>query len=143
MNELTQWKDIYRVLCAVYESLLHEAVSKCSSLSDESVSFEEHFTMNMSTENTNYVSRFWYQTLYFINSYNVYFFAIRSGNFDLRNACLPTIPELFCAYFHNKYEQLSCETLYDKVTANEILLTHFRKGEWTKALVEGHFIMLP
>ena len=136
----------------MYYAQCHEAVSKFSSLSDESVSFEEHFTYNMSTENKNDVSRFWYQTLYFLDAYNGYFFAIRSGNFDLRNACLPTLTELFCVYSHNKYEQLSCETLYDEVTANKILMTHFRRGEWTisiggrpfhnVALDEGHEMVI-
>ena len=54
----------------------------------------------MSTENKNVVARFWYQTLYFLNAYYGYFFSIRSGNYNLRNASLPALTELFFAYSH-------------------------------------------
>ena len=46
MKELTQWKDIHRVLSTeYYESLLHEAVSEFSRQNCENTDFHDYVTI--------------------------------------------------------------------------------------------------
>ena len=152
MKELTRWKDIHRVLSAVYVSLLHEAVSEFSRQNCVNTDFHDYIYKNMIADSKDTIAKFWYQTLYFLNAYFGHFFAICSGNLYLWNSCLPALSKLFFAYTHNKYEQLACETIYDNITASDTLLSHFRRGEWTVsiggrpfhnvALDEGHEMII-
>ena len=59
------------------------------------------------------------------------FFAIRSGNWLLRNSCLKVLTELFFAYSRDKYEVLSINALADSYTYPKQVLDNFRNGEWT------------
>lgn len=131
----------------------HEAVEEyLKTAGANTIDFEQWIKMHMASDNKDCLSRFWFQTLYFLNAYYGYFFAIRTGNYALRNACLPVLTELFSAYSHNKYEQLACETLYDNARASKTILSYFIKGEWTLsisgkpfhnvALDEGHEMVI-
>ncbi len=84
--------------------------------------------------NEDEVSRFWSSTLQYLNAYVGYYHAIRSGDWNLRNACLPKLSELFFAFSHNKYEELVCQTLTDAITLPEWVLNQFLKGEWTASV---------
>ena len=112
---------------------LHEAMSTQSIFSaDELQSW-------ISTDNADEMSRFWTQTLYFLNAYVGYYLSIRTGNFALRNACLVPLAELFFAYSHNKYEELVCETIKDVLHLPSEVQNHFNEGEWTISLTGKPF----
>ena len=133
MKEITQWRDVHNMLTAVHEALLHEAMSTQSIFSaDELQSW-------ISTDNADEMSRFWTQTLYFLNAYVGYYLSIRTGNFALRNACLVPLAELFFAYSHNKYEELVCETIKDVLHLPSEVQNHFNEGEWTISLTGKPF----
>ena len=57
MKVLTQWKDIHRVLSAVYESLLHEAVSEFSRQNCENTDFYEYSYKNMIADSKDTVAK--------------------------------------------------------------------------------------
>ena len=67
----------------------------------------------------------------FLASYIGYYFAIRSGNWLLRNSCLRALLPLIFAYDHNKYEELCCTALMDALTLPSDLNEKFLSGEWT------------
>ena len=92
MKDITQWKDVHRMLSAVHEALLHEVLSSAKINDDNDLStwLEE----KMADEQDD-VLRFWAQTVYFLNAYMEYYYSIRTGSYHLRNACLPAISELF------------------------------------------------
>ena len=59
------------------------------------------------------------------------YFAIRSGNFMLRNSCIKEIASLFFAYSRDKYEELTLTNLQDYLTFPQELLDKLMAGEWT------------
>jgi hypothetical protein len=137
LKEVTQWHDIHNLLSALHESLIHQV------LQTHDISSGPHFTIwltqMMKDTNADEISRFWAQTLYFMNAYMSYYFAIWSGNYHLRNAALPILAELFCAYGHNKYEELVCETIKDVITMPDWITEHFLLGEWTVSVTGKYF----
>ena len=56
-------------------------------------------------------------------------FAIRSGNWLLRNSCLKVLSVLFFAYSRDKYEVLSVNALADSYTYPKQVLENFKNGE--------------
>ena len=60
-----------------------------------------------------------------------FYFAVRSGNWELRNSSLRVLAELFFAYSRDKYEVLVINSLADSVTYPKDIMEHFLNGEWT------------
>ena len=73
----------------------------------------------------------WAGLLKIINAYIGLYFAIRSGNFMLRNSCIKDIASLFYAYSRDKYEELTLTNLQDYLTFPQELLDQLMSGEWT------------
>ena len=92
-----------------------------------------------SAENSDEVSRFWSHILMYLHAYTGFYFSIRSGNWNLRNACLPKLTELFFAYFRNKYEELACQNINDITQWSNEFLWHFQQGEWTVSITGNKF----
>ena len=91
----------------------------------------------MCEEDKNQVCRFWAQTLVYLHAYAGFYFAVRSGNWLLRNSCLKKITELFFAYSRDKYEVVSIKALADSYTYPKEMISQFEKGQWTVS-VKGH-----
>lgn len=66
-----------------------------------------------------------------LNAYVAYYFAIRSGNWQLRNESLKIITQLFFAYSHNKYECLCVNTICNSLTCPKEFAEYFKDGQWT------------
>ena len=136
-NVVTQWQDINLLLLATYEALMRKATSEyMKTTSEDSVRYKatEFWAWvknQMKTSNHDKLTQLWAQMLWYINAYVAYLFAIRSGNWTLRNASLKIVTELFFAYSHNKYEYLSMSTLRDSLTCPDNFFKHFINGEWT------------
>jgi hypothetical protein len=130
MKEVNQWKDLHSILTALHEALIHEAIADMCA-QNILLNLDDWVAHRMSEENMDDVSRFWAQSLYFLNGYVGYFTAIRSGNFQLRNGCIVILTKLFSAYSHNKYEQLACQTIHDVLTLPTWIKDKFENGEWT------------
>ena len=81
--------------------------------------------------NTDEVSRFWSGLLKILNTYIGLYFAVRSGNFMLRNSCVKEIAALFFAYSRDKYEELTLTNLQDYFTFPQEILDKLMAGEWT------------
>ena len=60
-----------------------------------------------------------------------FYFAVRSGNWELRNSSLRVLAELFFAYSRDKYEVLVINSISDSITYPKDILDHFLNGEWT------------
>ena len=99
-------------LIALYDALLRKA-AHCYALSIgedpnhmilHGRRFWEWNNYIASPGNFNEVSQFWAKALEFLNAYLGYYFAIRSGNWYLRNTCIKVF--LFFAYCRDKYEEL-------------------------------------
>ena len=73
------------------------------------------------------LSSFWAQMLIDLHAYVGFYFAVRSGNWFLRNSCPKVISELHFAYSRNKYEVLSMSAIANSYTY-PIEVTH---GQWT------------
>lgn len=84
----------------------------------------------------NQVCRFWAQMLIYLHAYTGFYFAVRLGNWLLRNSYLKLLIELFIAYSRDKYEVVSTNAFADSYTYPEII-EEFRKGQWTVS-VKGH-----
>lgn len=97
LKDINQFKDIHNILSAFHEGLLREALSEhikyCSKHSE--VSFDAWLELLTSEANCNKPSRFWASMLQYLMAYIAFYIAVRSGNFSLRNACLPKFAELF------------------------------------------------
>ncbi len=130
-KEIYKWKDIHNVLTSLHESLWYEA--SCEMKKSSFHSFSE-WVKSVKSKNKDQVSIFWVNTLEYLNAYIGFYFAIRSGNWALRNACLPKLTELFFAYSHNKYEELACQTIRDVKCLPTSILNHYKRGEWTVSL---------
>ena len=61
-------------------------------------------------------------------------FAIRSGNFMLRNSCVKRIPPIFFAYSRDKYEELTLTNLQDYMTFPQEVLDELMEGKWNVSL---------
>ena len=84
----------------------------------------------METTN-NEVSRFWAELLTILIAYMGLYFAIRSGNFMLRNSCIKQISPILFAYSRDKYEELTLTNLQDYLTFPQELLDELMEGKWT------------
>jgi hypothetical protein len=136
LKEIFQWRDIHNLLIAVHEGLLSSAVK---SSDDCSFSLHEFISKHSDNCNKNQVSNFWASILHYLNAYVGYYFAIRSGNFALRNACLPKIAELFFAYNHGNYQKLVCEHIVDLHNLPPHVKEGFYKGQWTMSVLGRKF----
>ena len=87
---------------------------------------EEH-----TRSSTSEVCRFWSQMMIYIHAYIGFYFAVRSGNWELRNSSLRVLAELFFAYSHDKYEVLVINSISDSIMYPKDILDHFLNGEWT------------
>ena len=61
------------------------------------------------------------------------YFAIRSGNFMLRNSCVKEIAPVVFAYSRDKYEELTLTNLHDYLTLPQEILD-LMDGKWTVSL---------
>ena len=66
-----------------------------------------------------------------LHAYCGFYFAIRFGNWLLRNSCLKILTELFFAYSRDKYEVVGINALTDSYTYPKEILEIFRNGQWT------------
>ena len=136
-NVITQWQDITLLLLATYEALMRKATAEYVKTACEDgirykgTEFWVWLKNQMETSNCDKLTQYWAQMLWYINAYVAYFFAIRSGNWTLRNSSLKIITQLFFAYSHNKYEYLSMTTIRDSLTCPDDFLKFFINGEWT------------
>ena len=130
-GDVCQWQDIHNVLVATYEALLQSAVEEYETVdTDKSKDFWK-WVHKLTYSNDDEVCCFWSQMLLYLHAYVGFFFAIRSGNWLLRNSCLKVLTELFFAYSRDKYEVLSINALADSYTYPKQVLDNFRNGEWT------------
>ena len=130
-GDISQWQDIHNVLVASYEALLQSAIDEYTAVDkDEHHDFWE-WVKELGTHNSDQVCCFWSQMLIYLHAYVGFFFAIRSGNWLLRNSCLKVLTELFFAYSRDKYEVLSINALLDSYTYPKQVLDNFKNGEWT------------
>ena len=144
-KDICQWKDIHNVLCGVHEGLLHEALLAYNGITSRT-SFWEWIDESIKCDDE--VTHFWASMLRYLHAYVGMYISIRSGNFSLRNACLPILTELFFAYSRDKYEELACQTINDVIQLPVDLKKKFYHGEWilnktgrrfhSVALDEGH-----
>ena len=131
-KELNRWRDVHDVLLAIHECLMMELVAKWNQQGEEGQQPFEEFVDSLKDDcNSDEVSQFWAKNLDYLNAYLGYYFAIRSGNWNLRNACLPRLSELFFSYSHNKYEELVCRSMKDcMVGLPSEVLQSFMDGNW-------------
>ena len=128
-NVITQWQDINLLLLSTYEALMRKATSEyVKTVCEDGIRYKgtEFWVWvknQMKTSNGDKLTQYWAQMLYF--------FAIRSGNWTLRNSSLKIITQLFFAYSHNKYEYLSMTTIRDSLTCPDDFLKFFINSEWT------------
>ena len=124
-GDICQWQDIHNVLVATYEALLQSAVEEYKAVdTDKNKDFWE-WVDKLSSSNDDQVCCFWSQMLIYLHAYVGFFFAIRSGNWLLRNSCLKVLTELFFAYSRDKYEVLSINALADSYTYPKQVLDNF------------------
>ena len=129
-KEINQWRDVHHMLLAIHETLLMDMINQWQENSDGNSFYDFHRSL-MDDTNSDEVSPFWANTLDYLNAYLGYYVSVRSVNWDLRNACLPKLSELFFAYSHNKYEELVCRSMRDCMQLPHEVLCAFMRGEWT------------
>ena len=150
-KELNQWQDIHIMLSALHEVLLRKCTIKYEKRYPKRERNENKFwdfVAELMKTNNDEVSRFWAELLTILNTYMGLYFAIRSGNFMLRNSCIKEIALIFFAYSRDKYEELTLTNLQDYLTFPQELLDELMEGKWTisfkgnpyhnLALDEGH-----
>ena len=98
-GEINQWQDLHNILTACYEALFREAMEEFSKTDKEKKSeiFWE-WMEKLRGENHNQVCRFWAQMLIYLHAYTGFYFAVRSGNWLLRNSCLKLLTIIFCLF---------------------------------------------
>ena len=137
-KDLNQWQDIHIMLSALHEVPLRTCTTKYENkFKDEernSKKFWEHVTSLMQDTNIDEVSRLWAELLKILNTYMGLYFAIRSGNFMLRNSCIKEIAPVFFAYSRDKYEELTLTNLQDYLTFPQELLDDLMDGKWTVSI---------
>ena len=133
-GEISQWKDIHNIILALYESLLYESIQDFTAghLSCEQ-NYERFWKQieELTNTSTSEVCRFWSQMMIYIHAYIGFYFAVRSGNWELRNSSLRVLAELFFAYSRDKYELLVVNSISDSITYPKEILEYFLNGEWT------------
>ena len=76
----------------------------------------------------NNLARFWMQILIYLHAYAGFYFAVRSGNWLLRNSCLKVITE---SYSRDKYEVLCLSALSNTYSYPSEIPKFFVHGQWT------------
>ena len=148
-GDVKQWQDIHNVLVAMYEAKMKYAVTQfCKSkginpddIGDAEVvdSFWTWLKTYSECYPQNELSSFWSQILIYLHAYIGFYFAVRSGNWFLRNSCLRVISELYFAYARNKYEVLSINAIANTCTYPSELIHHFVHGQWTVSVKGRQF----
>ena len=136
LKDVHQWRDIHNLLIGLHESLISNAINSHSENLEE-FDLSSFIQSTTAQTNTDQISSFWAKILHYLNVYVGYYFAIRSGNFTLRNACLPKLAELFFAYNHGNYQTLVCEHIADLHNLPDSVKNEFLRGRWTMS-VAGH-----
>ncbi len=126
-KDLTQWKDIHNMLSAIYENLLIQAKNECP----EHIQLKQWIDEKTRDSSGDEICNFWIKYLNLLFPYMGYHFAIRSGNFSLRNYCLSKLGHLFFSYSHFKYEALICDVIKDVKLLPPSIYEQFMNGEWT------------
>ena len=131
-GDISQWQDIHNILLATYEALMKSAVEEYRIVDEnKNKDFWEWLNQLSSSNGGDQICSFWSQMLIYLHAYVGFFFAIRSGNWLLRNSCLKVLTELFFAYSRDKYEILSVNALADSYTYPKQVLNNFKNGQWT------------
>ena len=133
-KEIHQWKDLHNIFCAFTENINRKALSSWVE-SSSNISFYSWLCLNAKDDNiADEVTKFWSQSLLYLNYYMAYYFSVRTGNWGLRNGALPKLSEMFFTNSHNKYEELVFHSLKDSIGLPEEIRAKFEKGEWTVSL---------
>ena len=104
----SQWQDIHNILTACHEALLTSAVNDFHTIyKGDCDKFWQWLDSLTANTNTNEVCGFWAQMLKYLHAYTGFYFAIKSGNWLLRNSCLKILTELFFAYSRDKINMKS------------------------------------
>ena len=135
-KDITQWKDLHVMISAIHQAINHTIAPKLPNDGSTINAFLEKMSQDYDKDE---ILNFWARTYRYVNAYMGYYFAIRSGNFDLRNACLPILGELFFSYSRHKYEALICKHIQDLHSFPPAVLDVFRNGEWTVSLKGNKF----
>ena len=139
-GEVTQWQDIHQVLTAMYEAIMKLAIIQyCKSnninISTVDATVSDNFWTWIKIYHQQFpndqLSCFWSKILVYLHAYVGFYFAVRSGNWFLRNSCLKVLSELYFAYARNKYEVLCISALASAFTYPTEVIHHFAHGEWT------------
>ena len=112
LKGVTQLHDIHNLLLGVHEGVLNNA-TKSHPDARNSIDYTNFISIAKADDSNDQISSFWVTILNYLNAYVCYYFAIRIGNFALRNACLLKLAELFFAYNHSNYQTLVCEHIAD------------------------------
>ena len=148
MADVAQWRDIHNLLLALHEGLLagaSDAAFTTISSENDDVSSElvQQILQTVSADNNDdQISKFWASILDHLNVYSGYYFAIGSGNFALRNACLPKLAELFFAYNHRNYQELVGQHIKDLNDMPSYIKQPFTKESGPSASQAGSIITL-
>ena len=140
-GDISQWQDIHTVIVALYEAQMKQAIYQYCKLKNVNMdnvtdtTIPDNFWTWIKTYNEKYthdeLSSFWAQMLIYLHAYVGFYFAVRSGNWFLRNSCLKVISELYFAYSRNKYEVLSMSAIANSYTYPIEVIHHFTHGQWT------------
>ena len=117
-KEVYQWRDINNMLLALCESFKQESILEWEDMREDGSSYNEFFTMQEEASYKDEVSRFWAKFDQYFHAYAAYYFAICSGNWDLRNSALPKLAEMFIAYSHDDFWKEKLLKLNGKRNAN-------------------------
>ena len=130
--EMYQWQDIHMLLAALHESLWMKIFKEQSANSLE----ELHAILSTlgSDGNRNEVCRFWCLAFHYLNVYMAYYFAIRSGNWMLRNIAFKQAIPIFASFGHHKYVKLCCDTIHRISNLPKEILQQCMNGGWTVSL---------
>ena len=86
-GDICQWKDIHNVLAASHEAILRSSVDEFLSL-DKGDTAEAFWAWVQELPGSNdQVACFWSKMLVYLHAYVGFYFAVRSGNWSLRNSC--------------------------------------------------------
>ena len=135
--DVYQWQDIHLLLMALHETLWVKCLqeSQCPT----SAALEEHLNALQDESNKNEISRFWSVMLHYINVYQALYFAIRSGNWNLRNAAIKQAIPIFAAFGHKKYVKLCCDNIKEISTLPIDLLKQCLNGGWSVSLTGNKY----
>jgi hypothetical protein len=130
--DIYQWQDIHLLLAALHETLWLKFLkdNNCHGLTD----VEELMTALMDKGNMNDISRFWTQILHYLNVYMSLFFAIRTGNWHLRNTAVKQAMPIFAAFGHYKYIDLCVDNIREISQFPADIIQQCLEGGWTVSL---------